>query len=308
MSGFLLGIGFWPLHRLVQKAVPGRRMQAFTTLGIAAVLVVAPVIIVVMSLLGDIQSLLARVDPGDLQGSLARLVGGDETGTSAPAWIAVVVPHATAYLEGMVGELGDLIARMAIGLMVLAFVLYYSFAEGPKFVTSLGEVLPLKPVYTQRLFTETRNAVNAIFFGQILISVVHGFVLGLGFFVFGIPAPFFWAFVTIIVSLLPVVGTPAVWLPAGAWIWVHDGPMLAIAFMVYAAVFSTGLVEHLLKFRLIGHMGEIHPLVVLLGVIGGVGFFGVSGFLFGPLILALVVVFLRVFATTYHEDENYLFL
>lgn len=307
LMGFLLAVGFWPLQKGMRRAVGSDGLGAFLTMLIASALVVIPMVLVALSLMEDVATLVADLDLADLEGSLTAALGGTGTGLTATL-VQVVVPHVAAFLEALVADIGDIVARAAVGLMVLAFVLFYALAEGPDMVERLRGVLPLKRVHKDKLVLETRNAVNAIFFGQILISVVHGVVLGLGFAFFGLPNPVFWGFVTIIVSILPVVGTPAIWIPAGLWVWVHSGPAPAIGFMVYAAVVSTGLVEHWLKLRLIGRMAQIHPLIVLVGVIGGIAAFGMSGFLFGPLILALLVVFLRTFSDSYDEDENYLFL
>lgn len=307
LLGFLLAIGFWPVHRSVRRVVRHDGWSAFVTMSIAGIVVILPMVLVALSLLGDAKNFVSHLSLTDLEGSLLAALGV-KAGTRTEQIAEFVLPHVIAFVERLTTDLAEILARMAIGLMVLVFVMFYAFAEGPRMVQVVKDLLPLKTVYKDKLVNETGNAVHAIFFGQILISVVHGVVLGIGFYLFGMPNPVLWGFVAIIVSILPAIGTPAVWLPAGIYVYATVGPTQGIGLMVYGAVISTGLVEHWIKLKLIGRMAHIHPLVVLIGVIGGIGVFGLSGFIFGPLILALLLVFTRTFSQTYGEDENYVFL
>lgn len=305
--GFLLAIGFWPIHRRIAKVVPSPGLSAFLTLTLAGISVILPMVLVALSLIEDVGLFVAHLDPRNLEASIIAALGIRE-GTQVAAFADIIVPYTIAFLEELMLDLANILGRMAIGVLVLVFVMFYAFAEGPRMVETLKRLLPLKRVYTDKLVNETANAVHAIFFGQILISVVHGIVLGIGFYIFGLPNPVFWGFATIIISILPAIGTPAVWFPAGLYVYFTNSPSAGIGLMVYGAVLSTGIIEHWIKLRLIGKMASIHPLVVLTGVIGGIGVFGFSGFIFGPLILALLLVFMRTFSQTYNEDENYLFL
>lgn len=305
LLGLLLALGFWPVHQWIKRVVPYRRLGALTTLVFVAVVAVAPLVIVVVSLMGDIRGLLDHMDPASLQETLLLRLGDDGLlGMAA----AAVAPHVSEFFASLFSDLARIIARMVIGLVVMGFVMYFAFADGPHMVGLLRDLMPLKEVYKSRLLSETRSVVEAIFFGQLLVGIAHAFVLGLAFFLFGIPNPFVWAVVVVIVSLLPAIGTPAVYLPMAVYLHLTVGPVVAIAFALYGVIFSTGLVEYWLRLRLMDRMAKVHPLVVVLGVIGGVAAFGVSGFIFGPLILSLLIVFTRVFSNTYKEDENYLFL
>jgi predicted PurR-regulated permease PerM len=305
LVGLLLALGFWPVHAWVSRFVPHRRLGALATLLIVALVAVVPLVVVVVSLMGDVRSLVAHMDPGDLEAMAAARLGD---GMIAGLVVGAVVPHLAAFVEALVTDLARIVARMAIGLAVMAFAMYFAFADGPRLVAALKELLPLKEVYRSRLLDETRSIVEAIFFGQLLVGAAHGLVLGVAFFLFGVPNPFVWAVVVVIVSLLPAIGTPAVYLPVSIYLYFTTGPVAAVAFVVYGLVLSTAFIEYWLRLRLMDRMAQVHPLIVILGVVGGIAAFGVSGFLFGPLILSLLLVFSRVFSNEYKQDENYVFL
>jgi predicted PurR-regulated permease PerM len=305
LLGLLLALGFYPMHAYVLRAVRFPRLAALVTLSIAAVIAVVPLVIVVVSLLGDIRGLFARFDPGAIAGLIYRLLGD---GPLAAQVAEAVEPHFSAFVASLVADLARIVARMVIGLLVMGFVMYYAFVQGPAFVAAIQRSLPLKEVYKERLIRETRSLVEAMFFGQLLVGLAHGAVIAVGFLVFGLPNPFIWGVVTVIVSIAPAIGTPAVYLPAAVYLFLTAGTLPAVLFALFGVIFSTLLVEYWLRLRLLDRMARVHPLVVVLGVVGGIGVFGVSGFIFGPLILTLLLVTTRVFSNTYREDENYVFL
>ncbi|MBW3584090.1 MAG: AI-2E family transporter [Euryarchaeota archaeon] len=307
LLGFLLAIGFYPVHRGVRRLVRHEGSSAFITIGLVSAVVLVPMVFVAISLIEDLQGVVEHLSIEELEAGVGTILGIEDDRTARVVG-SFVIPKVTAFLESLAVDLAGILARMVIGLMVLTFVMFYALAEGPRMVDTVRQTLPLKTTYKERLIKETQSAVYAIFFGQILISIIHGIVLGAAFWWFGFPSPVFWAFVTIIVSILPVVGTPAIWVPAGLWLASEGDIVGAILFMGYAAVVSTGFVEHWLKFKMIGRMAKIHPLIVLVGVVGGIGVFGMSGFMIGPLVLAILVSFVRSFSQTYQEDPNYVFL
>lgn len=305
LLGLLLALGFWPVHAWFSRFVPHRRLGALVSLLFVALVAVVPLVIVVVSLMGDVRSLVTHMEPGALEATLLRHVGSDGLGAMA---VSAVVPHLAAFVDSLVADLARIVARMAIGLVVMGFAMYFAFADGPRLVAVFKELMPLKEVYQSRLLEETRSVVEATFFGQLLVGVAHGFVLGVAMFLLGVPNPFVWSIVVVIVSLLPAIGTPAVYLPVAAYLYLTVGPVAGIVFGVYGVLFSTLFVEYWLRLRLMDRMAKVHPLIVVLGVVGGIAAFGISGFLFGPLILSLLLVFSRVFSNTYKQDENYVFL
>ncbi len=305
LVGLLLALGFWPVHAWISRFVPQRRLGALVSLTFVALVAVVPLVIVVVSLMGDVRSLMVHMEPVALEALLIERLGDDGMGGLV---VSAVVPHLADFVDSLVADLASTIARMVVGLVVLGFAMYYAFAEGPRLVEGLRDLLPLKDVYRSRLLGETRSIVEAIFFGQLLVGVAHGIVMGLAFFVFGVPNPFVWAVIVVIVSLLPAIGTPVVYLPIAVYLHFTVGPVTGIVFAVYGMIFSTGLVEYWLRLRLMDRMAQVHPLIVILGVVGGIAAFGVSGFIFGPLILSLLVVFSRVFSNEYKQDDNYVFL
>ena len=71
--------------------------------------------------------------------------------------------------------------------------------------------------------------------------------------------------------------------------------MLKGALLILWGIFIVGLVDNILKPKIIGAKGKIHPVLVLLGVLGGLRTFGIIGAIIGPIILALLTTFIKIY-------------
>jgi predicted PurR-regulated permease PerM len=138
-------------------------------------------------------------------------------------------------------------------------------------------------------------------YGSILIAVIQGALGALGFWIFGIESFFIWGMVMAIFALVPFVGTAIIWIPAALYLIAKgttSGNMTlvwhGVGLLLYG-VFIISSADNLLKPKLIGDRAGMHPVVVLLGVLGGLSLFGFAGFLIGPLILAAMTSFADIY-------------
>jgi predicted PurR-regulated permease PerM len=148
---------------------------------------------------------------------------------------------------------------------------------------------------------------SATIYGQIMLSLVQGALGGLGFLIFGVSSPILWGLVMAIFAFLPVIGTAFIWVPAGLILLVngllsHSNSLLwrGIGLLLYGALIVS-TVDNLLRPRIVGRKAHMHPVLVLLGVLGGLQAFGFLGFVIGPLILALLMTFVRIYEREKHE-------
>jgi predicted PurR-regulated permease PerM len=143
----------------------------------------------------------------------------------------------------------------------------------------------------------TRDVITAVLYGQLLIAVLQGLVGGLGFLIFGIENPVFWGFTMGVLSFIPLLGPPAVWLPAAIYLIYAGNLVSGIGLIIYGVVIVMNI-DNFLKPKLIGGKSGMHPIVVLVGILGGITLFGFAGFIIGPIILALALLIIKF----YNED------
>jgi predicted PurR-regulated permease PerM len=192
------------------------------------------------------------------------------------------------------------VSGLLLGLFIMFFVMFYSFQEGRKSFEHLHALIPLAPNLKDKLFDEIKSVTWAVVYGQIMTAIIQGGLGGVGFLIFGVPNPILWGSVMVILSFLPILGTALIWVPAGIYLIASGAALRGIGLLIYGGVLVAN-VDNFLKPRLIAGKSNIHPVVVLLGVLGGLKVFGFIGLFAGPLILALLIALLR-----FYESEEYL--
>jgi predicted PurR-regulated permease PerM len=133
------------------------------------------------------------------------------------------------------------------------------------------------------------------------IAVIQGTLVGMGFWIVGLTNPFFWGTVTAIASILPVLGTALVWLPAVLVLLVENRFGAAITMLVIGAGIASNI-DNLIRPLIYRRVSHIHPMITLVGAFAGVKLFGLLGVLLGPLAIAYLFELLRFYRQEYGAD------
>ena len=116
----------------------------------------------------------------------------------------------------------------------------------------------------------------------------------IGLLIIGVKSALLWGLVMMIFALVPFVGTPIVWIPLGLIEFISGNPAKGILVLLYGALVISSI-DNIIKPRIIGKKAQVHPVLILLGVLGGIKMFGFVGLMFGPLLLALLLVLLDLY-------------
>lgn len=194
-------------------------------------------------------------------------------------------------------------AEVTIGLVIMFFVLFYSFRDGQSIYESFADAIPIRKSYKRVLVDETKVVINAVLYGQIVTALIQGFLGGLGFFIFGVPNPIFWGTIMALLALLPVIGTPLVFIPAIIFKFLQADYNAGIMFALYNLILVMNI-DNIIKPFIISEKAFLNPATILIGVLGGIKAFGFIGFILGPLVLALFKVLLKVFKQDFKPSEE----
>lgn len=309
LAGLLLTYAFYPLYQRTHKYVKSSGLSAFLVLLVVTAIIVVPLLFVTVSLVGDIRDLsrnLTEEDVNaffhDVERGLARFTGASTAnGTANETANATVgesellqniLPTLRRYAASAATSLIGLLAGFFIGIFLMAFTMYYGFKDGEALRGWLYEAIPLKSEYKEGLFKEVRSVIDAVFVGHIAVSLIQGILGGIGWWLFGLPNPVFWGFVMTILAILPIIGTPLVWLPGGVIMIALGNNFAGIGILLWGGLIVS-TIDNVLKPKIIGDRAKIHPGVVLVGVVGGLAFLGFIGFVIGPVLIAVFLVVLR---------------
>jgi len=179
-----------------------------------------------------------------------------------------------------------------LSIFVSLFLLFYFFVDGKRLLNSLRSILPIDNKKRSLFFNEFKQVSYGVAYGLILTGIIIGVLAGLGFYIFDVSSPILFSFIAMIFVILPILGSFLVWAPVALLKLINGDTFNGIGLIIYGLVVLS-LAELILKPKLMSHKARLHPIVTILGVLGGLKFFGFIGIIFGPFILALFLTMLK---------------
>lgn len=173
-----------------------------------------------------------------------------------------------------------------LNLVILLFALFYLLTAGPRSLKKALALLPMQPHDRDLLAERTLSTIRATVKGTFVIALIQGALTGGALAVAGVPGAAFWGAIAGVLSIIPGVGPPLVWLPAALWLWANGEQVPAIGLAVWGAA-VVGVIDNLLRPVLVGQDAKMSDLMVLLSTLGGLTLFGAVGIIVGPVIAAL---------------------
>jgi predicted PurR-regulated permease PerM len=286
-----LAVAFAPLHARVLRAIGQPSIAAAASSAAIAALTGALVVYV--------GGVLAQQAVPAAQ-ALQELAANERWKTLAPLpwlepaarWIAAQI-ESDANQDRALAGLAAALRRIAsgsldtvVGALVTLFFLFYFLRDHRRFVRAIARLSPLAPPETCRLLRDARDAIRATVYGTLAVAALQGTLGGLMFWWLGLPAPLLWGVVMTVLSILPIVGAPLVWIPAAAYLAL-TGHVGSAAILAAWGTLVIGLVDNLLKPLLVKRGLHAHAAVVFVAVLGGVYAFGASGVVLGPVVVAV---------------------
>jgi predicted PurR-regulated permease PerM len=181
---------------------------------------------------------------------------------------------------------------IAVGLMY--FILYYMLTNRSKLKDSLYAYIPISNKNLKIIGTESQAMVRSNALGIPLVAIAQGIIALIGFLIFGIRDPFFWFIIVTIGSMIPFVGTLIGILPVFILTMSYGNNIGAWGILIYGLV-VVGSTDNIIRLFLLKKLDNVHPLITLIGVIVGVPLFGFIGLIFGPLLISLFLVVVRIY-------------
>jgi predicted PurR-regulated permease PerM len=299
LLGALLAAFATPLRVRIEARFPGRTVAAaaITVLLVAAVLVPIGVVVMLIAerliaVLDRLPTLAAWIDgPDGLQGYLA----------DKPFLQRLTPADLGTQIQGAVTWLGSAIPGLLTGFfeLILSFFLtmvtaYYLLHDGRWARARLERALPLEPHHTRAIIDEFEMVGRAVVVGTLGTACVQGLLAGLGYWMLDVPEPLLFGALTVVVAIIPVVGSAGVWVPITIWL-AATGEVTRALILLGFGTLVVGTVDNLLRPILSKEGLHFHPLLIFLSLFGGIAAFGASGLYLGPLFVALFVSMARIY-------------
>ena len=307
---FLLAFMLFPWNRRLRRVVRGRHglaaslMTIGVALGIATPAAVGMVAFARQAVeLGHGVSRLGQRYQIDGVGDLLRLplIGGgiqwlqERSGIDGAQVQAWAVQGAQASVQFLLSHSRDVLFS-ALGifgnLTLTLFILFFFFRDGDGMAQRAWGLIPLDPKRRARLDQHLQEVTRAVVFGTVITALVQGALLGVGFWITGLPSPLVFGVLSAVASFIPFVGTALVWVPAALYL-MAQGVVWKTIFLVAWSAVVVGSADNVLRPMLVSGKARVGTLTVFFGVLGGLAAFGFIGLFLGPVILALVLTLIE---------------
>lgn len=202
------------------------------------------------------------------------------------------------YSEPLISRGGDTLVfggKLLLGTLVMIATLFFLFAEGSRMLDAAIRLSPLEERYVRELVAEFDRVCRAVVAATLLSAVAQGILAGLGFYWFGLQQSVaLLMLLTMVLSMVPFTGAAAVWIPVSLYLWLYQGQFgNAVGLAVYGAlIVSTA--DNFIKPLVLHGQSNLHPLLALLSVIGGLQALGPIGILVGPMVVVFLQTLLKI--------------
>lgn len=203
-----------------------------------------------------------------------------------------------SYLRDKLFKLGGAgvtyVGGLLLGAAIMIIGLYFFLLDGPKMIEAFKGLSPIDDDHEQELVTEFSRVSRAVVVATLLSALVQGLLAGIGFYFAGLESIFLLTVLSAVLAMVPFVGAAAVWVPCSLYLYFFDHNLpAAIGLAVYgAAVIS--MADNVIKPYILHGQSNLHPLLALLSVLGGVATLGPIGILIGPMVVAFLQTLLKI--------------
>lgn len=215
------------------------------------------------------------------------------------AQIRALIQKAGNSIPGVLGATANIFSNTTLAF----FLLYFMLTEGRRMERSIQSYLPLRPENVDNIWEATRTMVVSNAIGIPVLAACQAIASGVGYALFGIEQYALWGIVTGVFSLVPIVGTAIIWVPMCVYLFATGESGAGIGLLLYAVIVITNI-DNVLRFTILKKLGDVHPIITVLGIIVGVPLFGFMGFIFGPLLISYMLLLIKIYRIEFGTKEN----
>ncbi|MCI0489829.1 MAG: AI-2E family transporter [Blastocatellia bacterium] len=305
LSATVIAIVFFPVQAKMLRIVRNPSLAALLSIIVVVLIIVIPATLIGIAITSEVRHLYQLLNERsaasggispfltDLIERPLRWIGQymDVSQFDPQAALLERLKEMGTFLLAEAGIVVGNITSFILNTVIAFFTLFFLFREGKSIRRRAAAILPLTPDQVERLFNGVENTIMATVYGGLVVAAVQGSLTGLALWVLGVPSPVLWGVVATMLSLIPMVGSAFVWVPAAIFLIATGNWVKAIILVGWGAG-VVGTIDNILRPYLMSGRVQMHTLLIFFAVFGGVQAFGILGLFVGPVILAITMTLL----------------
>lgn len=317
VAAAILSILFKSTYRFCTKVLFGSEIAGSLAACIAvALLIVTPIVFTLSLAVAEANNLYHTIGEArtldQLVSSTARYIEGHPyaqylvpEGAIDPNRIAEDIKRLSENALGILQAAYQSVTHFVFWVFVMFFTLFYLFIDGEKAFRYLTRLSPLKNEHEKLLADKFVSISRATLKGTLVVGTTQGLLGGIAFWIAGVPSPAIWGLMMILLAMIPLVGSALVWVPAGI-ILLLSGSIWQGVFVLAFGFGVISVIDNILRPRLVGKDTQMHPLMIFFAILGGISFFGLPGFVIGPILVSLFLALWEIYAIEFKTQlQNY---
>ena len=305
---------FHPLHRRILKRVKQKStLAAFISLVIFCLIILIPIAVLgyfVTENVIEVTRLINRNIPQiriwlqNIDSAISNLpfVEGQRISglIDSTRLVGIIQQSLSSILQSTTNLMGN-VARVLLLFFVFLYSLFFMIRDGDKALLSASAAIPLPKEDKLAIIDKFVSVSRATLKSTFLIGGIQGTIGAVLFLAMGIPGSVLFGVLFLVLAAIPGLGPAVIWLPTTLILFAL-GNYLQAAIMLVIGGGLIPLVDYVLRPRLVGKDTQLHPLLVFIGILGGVSLFGIWGLLFGPLAMSVAVTLLSIFKRIFNVE------
>jgi predicted PurR-regulated permease PerM len=322
LLGMILVILTFNLFRRVRVTTKGSSTRAaIVMLLVITFVVVIPAVILGILLVqqanvvvdnlrsGDAQQMIQKIDTARYLSWIKRIAPNFDPATLSPQ--RIVLP-AIQQIPGFVARHGGTLigglAGLLLGFAMVLLSMFFFYVEGESILEQLSILSPLPKRYDDEFRQRFKDVIEATFRGQLFTGIAQGAMTGIGLVIAGVPGAGFWGAVAALLSLIPMVGAAAVWVPASIYLVISASmgsrPWWQAIFLIVWGLLPVSLVDNIVRPWAMKGKAQLPAIPLLFAVLGGLQAFGFVGLVIGPLVFSLLMSIIEIYKKSFSPTST----
>ena len=309
----ILTFAVYPLYRKLERLIGSGRLAALAATLLIFLIVILPAIFILGNLIAQTLEIYQHVSEGGLTASIqkirdlpwlrevqTRIERSSFLTEYLADWPVKITRSMADFATSQIASWTKNILLIFFNFSAVIFLIYVLLRQGERIYQACYRLFPLEPRDKKMVFEKINETFASVIRGQFVTSAVQAVLTGLTFFFLGLPAPYFFGFVTFICTMIPVLGATSVWLPFALYL-LFTGQMVKGGILVAVGVLLISAIDNVLKPILIGERTKIPLFILFFGVLGGLRAYGMTGIFLGPVFIAIFTVLIKIYQDRYQE-------
>jgi predicted PurR-regulated permease PerM len=311
-AAIIAGI-FYPVFKKINSLFKHPRLSSLATIVIILIIIIIPVALLSSLVAKESLNLYGSFsnNQGPLVSTVKNVIGWiknnpitdklniDEQQVANK--LAEMAKTATDFVFTAAKNITQNSLTFLVMFIIMIYALFFFLKDGEKMLKTLAHLSPLGNKHEITIYKKFTSTVRAVLKGTLITGSIQGLLGGILFYVVGIEGSLIWGIIMVLLSIIPGLGSYFVWLPTALILFILGNVWQAILVATFGAlVIST--IDNFLRPILVGKDTQMHPLLVLFSTLGGLIFFGISGFIIGPVVTALLLSLWEMYEQ-YYQDE-----